>query len=243
MIRDKYDVIQIDERSWRIEDGFVRAYLFVGKKKALLVDSTNGSGNLRKVIEELTGNLPVMLVNTHADSDHIGCNEQFEEAYMHPAEFAYYAEKSKKGDAAPKALTDGEVIDIGGRKFEVILTPGHTSGSIVLLDRENKILIGGDTILSQVFIFGRVRNLRAIIVSLRMIEKCYWDAFDIVYASHGDFAVDKSLLSAELECAEKCLERKIPGRNPGMIPLEPPDFKPALMYESNGVAFFDYADN
>lgn len=142
MIKDQYEVIQISENSWRIEDGFVRAFLFKGESRALLVDSTNGSGNLRKVVGELVGNLPVMLVNTHADSDHIGCNGQFEEAYMHPAEFAYYAEKRRKGDALPKTLLDGEIIDIGRRQFEIILTPGHTSGSIVLLDRENRILLG-----------------------------------------------------------------------------------------------------
>jgi len=32
-------------------------------------------------------------------------------------------------------LKDGDVFDLGDRKIEVIWTPGHTPGSIVLLDR------------------------------------------------------------------------------------------------------------
>lgn len=242
MIKDEYDVIQIDEKSWRIEDKFVRAYLFAGKTKALLVDSTNGSGELQKLVRKLAGDLPIMLVNTHADSDHIGCNGQFEEAYMHPAEFAYYVEKSRIGDAVPKALEEGDTIDLGDRQFEVILTPGHTCGSIVLLDRINRILLGGDTILSQVFIFGKVRNLRAIIASLKKIRNRYWNDFDTIYTSHGDFQVDKMLLMVELECAELHLAGKIPGKDSADIPLEPPEFRPAKIFEWNGAAFFDYAD-
>ena len=242
MMIDQYEVIQISKKSWRIEDGFVRAYLFAGNIKALLVDSTNGSGNLKSVVKELTGNLPIMLVNTHADSDHIGCNGQFEEAYMHPAEFPYYAEKSKEGDALPKALWDGDVIDIGGRKFEIILTPGHTSGSIVLLDRQNRILLGGDTILNQVFIFGKVRNLQAIISSLKKIKEVYGEAFDTIFTSHGNFQIEKKLLFTELECAELHMAGRIVGADPGAIPLEPPDFRPAQKYEWKDVVFFDYAD-
>jgi len=236
---DKYEVVQIDSNSWRIEDEFVYAYLFAGEKKALLVDSTNGSGNLKAVVESLT-KLPVILVNTHGDADHIGCNGQFEETLMHPAEFAYYAIKSKEGDAIPKPILDGEIIDIGGRQFEVIFMPGHTCGSIVLLDRKNRILIGGDTITTHTFIFGQFRNLRSIISSLERLKNKYWDAFDTIYTAHFDPQADKDLILKQLACAKAHLEGKIEGADPGPIPLEPPDFRPAKAYGLDGVVFFDY---
>lgn len=236
---DSYEAVQIESNSWRIEEKFVRAYLFIGEKKALLVDTTNGSGNLKAVVESLT-KLPVVLVNTHADGDHIGCNGQFEETLMHPAEFAYYAIKSKEGDAVPKPVLDGEIIDIGGRQFEVIFMPGHTCGSIVLLDRKNRILIGGDTINDRVFIFGRFRNLRAIISSLEHLKNKYWDAFDTVYKSHSAHQADKELVLRELACAKAHLEGRLEGADPGPIPLEPPDFRPAKAYQMDGVVFFDY---
>lgn len=74
-----------------------------------------------------------------------------------------------------------------------------------------------DTILNQVFIFGRVRNLQAIISSLKKIRENYWDAFDTIYVSHGEYLVDKTLISIELECAELHLAGKIPATDPGAI--------------------------
>ncbi len=38
------------------------------------------------------------------------------------------------------------MIDLGAMKFEALLIPGHTPGSIALLDRENRLLIGGDSV-------------------------------------------------------------------------------------------------
>ena len=45
-----YEIIQIDERSWRIESGFVRALLFAGAERALLVDTANVSGPLDEAV-------------------------------------------------------------------------------------------------------------------------------------------------------------------------------------------------
>jgi glyoxylase-like metal-dependent hydrolase (beta-lactamase superfamily II) len=43
-----------------------------------------------------------------------------------------------------------EVLPIGRYRFEVLWTPGHTPGSICLLDRERRILLCGDHILEIV---------------------------------------------------------------------------------------------
>ena len=237
----KYDAIQIGENKWRIEENFVRAFLFKGGERAMLVDSTNGTGDLKAVAESLVGGMPVMLVNTHADSDHIGCNAQFEHAYMHPAEFAYYALKSKPGDAAPKPLQDGEVIDLGGKKFEVILIPGHTSGSIALLDREDRILVSGDTIVGRVYAFGLVRNVAALAASLERLAGCYWDAFDTVYPAHGNHETDKAFILKELACAKAHLAGEIEGADPGRVVLEPPDYRAAALYSLDGAGILDFA--
>jgi glyoxylase-like metal-dependent hydrolase (beta-lactamase superfamily II) len=44
-----------------------------------------------------------------------------------------------------RLLHNGDLIDLGNRKLEVLHTPGHTSDSIMLLDRENRALFTGDT--------------------------------------------------------------------------------------------------
>ena len=101
------EAVSINENSWYFSGAVGRAFLFKGEKAALLVDSTNGPGDLRGEIRKLIGDFPVILVNTHADSDHIGCNDQFETALMHPGEFAYYAAKRKEGYAVPAPLFEG----------------------------------------------------------------------------------------------------------------------------------------
>ena len=45
-------------------------------------------------------------------------------------------------------VVDGEQLDLGERKLEVIATPGHTPDSICLLDRANGLLFTGDTYYS-----------------------------------------------------------------------------------------------
>ncbi len=42
---------------------------------------------------------------------------------------------------------DGDVIDLGGFRLEVILASAHTRGSICLLERERRLLFTGDTAL------------------------------------------------------------------------------------------------
>lgn len=51
---------------------------------------------------------------------------------------------TKKGNTKYKALKDGEKIDLGDRKLIVKNFPGHTPGSITLLDKDNKFIFMGD---------------------------------------------------------------------------------------------------
>jgi glyoxylase-like metal-dependent hydrolase (beta-lactamase superfamily II) len=173
--------------------------------------------------------LPVVLVNTHADRDHFGGNAGFPAASMHPAEFANYAAQAG-GGAAVLPLWEGDVIDIGGRSFEVLLIPGHTPGSIALLDRENRILIVGDTISSDpVFIFGESRNIPAFIASLKKLEALS-GAYDLVYPSHGSFPLGKEAVTAQREAAERLLAGDLP-------PQEPPFEIPAKLYAYGSASF------
>lgn len=229
MTETKYEVIETGKDSWRIEDDMVRAFLFNGKDSALLVDTGFGTGNIRETVEELTKK-PVMLVITHADPDHIGCNTLFDKAYMHPAEYAYYYENMPP-DAVVSPLWDGDIIDLGSRRFEVVLIPGHTPGSIALLDRENRILLSGDTISeTPIFMFGEKRSVRAFIHSLEKLSGIA-ESFDVIYPSHGPFPLRTNCIEKMIAGAEKLLKGELEAQ-------EPPFELPARMYVAEGAAFF-----
>ena len=129
-----YQMIQIDTHTWRIEEACVRFFLLEGKERALLVDSSMQLRNARKIAEELTA-LPVSLLITHGDRDHVGSNADFPVFYMHSAEASYYNTQRKSGDFL--SVLDGDILDLGGRPLEIIAMPGHTPGSIAVLDRES----------------------------------------------------------------------------------------------------------
>jgi glyoxylase-like metal-dependent hydrolase (beta-lactamase superfamily II) len=58
----------------------------------------------------------------------------------------------KRWAAAPlppvKPVEAGYIFDLGGRKLEVVPLPGHTPGSIGLLDRDKRLLFSGDAVHS-----------------------------------------------------------------------------------------------
>ena len=85
----EYQIIQINHNSWRIEDSGVRFFVLTGQDLALLIDSGRNVHTARDIAATLT-NLPIMLLNTHADGDHVGSNAQFESLYMHPDEEPNY---------------------------------------------------------------------------------------------------------------------------------------------------------
>ncbi|NLL63213.1 MAG: hypothetical protein GX241_03075 [Ruminococcaceae bacterium] len=60
--------------------------------------------------------------------------------------------KVKKGKTKYEPLKDGDVIDLGDRDIIVKDFPGHTQGSITLLDEKKKIIYSGDS-CSMGFLF------------------------------------------------------------------------------------------
>ena len=123
---------KIDSTTYSIEDGFVRCFLIIGEQKALLVDSGVSGESALSIAKALTDK-PVELICTHADRDHIAGNGEFCHFMMHPSEAAnYYNMNNGTGTFIP--VEDNQILDLGRRKIRIILIPGHTPGSIALLD-------------------------------------------------------------------------------------------------------------
>lgn len=91
-------------------------------------------------------------------------------------------------------LWEGEHLRCGGFDLEVVLIPGHTPGSIALLDEKKRLLISGDSVQSgTVYLFGQGRNLPAYRASLDKLAALSY-RFDWVLPSHGEALIPASAL-------------------------------------------------
>ena len=203
-------VCEILEKTWAVEDTDVRFFIAAGEKKALVIDTGMTGLDVRAIAAELT-DLPPELVNTHADMDHIGSNDAFDSLYMHPSEYPFYLHGSGHGSALLPVF-EGSAFDLGGRVLEVIHVPGHTPGSITLLDRENRCLIGGDPIQAggAVYMFGPHRDMHAYIYGLAHVLRREKE-FDYIFPSHAKRKVHKDIIPYLIDGARRILDGKVPG--------------------------------
>ena len=137
---------RIDEHTWEGNGHLVyneSVYLLEGDDRALLIDAGTEMPHLARAAAKLTDK-PVTLALTHGHGDHVGGAVSFPEAYIHPFDTSMIGEGARHYGVAVKLLSDGEVIDLGGRQIEVLLTPGHTSGSVTFFDKERHYGFSGD---------------------------------------------------------------------------------------------------
>ena len=210
MEQEAYEVIRLPDGTIQIEEGFVRSFLITGCDKALLIDTGNGVGNLKALCESLT-ELPITLLNTHADRDHVGCNRQFDSAFMHENDWGR-ARHSLPEEYPLLPVNDGDVFDLGGRRLEVLHLPGHTPGSIALIDRDHRILYSGDSVQNgSIFMFGEGRDMEQFRGSMQKLLEMK-DCFDTVYPCHHGIPVSTDVIEPLLGGAEKALKGKLTGK-------------------------------
>ncbi|MBR3250575.1 MAG: MBL fold metallo-hydrolase [Erysipelotrichaceae bacterium] len=202
------EVIRINEETYRIEDEGVRFFLLTGKNKAMMIDSGMNTRYAKAITEELTS-LPIELLNTHGDRDHICGNGSFDKVYMSEAEKLNYIEAG--GRTSIISVKEGDVFDLGERTLKIIDNPGHTPGSIAILDEKYRVLIGGDAIQDgTIYMFGKYRNINLYVKSLRHI-KDFLKSFDVIYPSHGSFPVYPELIDKLIEGATSIINKQANG--------------------------------
>ncbi len=189
------EIIQINENTWRFEDGFVRFFLLAGKEKAAMIDSGVNSKDALEQAKKLTDK-SIMLLNTHGDGDHTSGTAGFDKIYMHKADHENCHVKERYPETVLEPVTDGDCIDLGDRLLKIIHIPGHTYGSIAILDVKNRVLIAGDSVQTgHIYMFGDKRDPDSFEASLDKLIRMK-DSFDVIYSSHDDFLLPADHIDA-----------------------------------------------
>ena len=125
-----------------------------------VVDPGGDLDQIEKAIEEL-GVTVEKIVLTHGHIDHAGGADDLRKTLGVQIEGPHLADRflldnlAKQGEAygfAAKAVTpdrwldEGETVTIGGHSFDVLHCPGHSPGSVVFVNRPQRIIMMGDVL-------------------------------------------------------------------------------------------------
>lgn len=118
-------------------------YLVEGDSAALLIDTGTTCATLGQAVAQLTSK-PLTVVLTHGHFDHADNVGFFPEIYMHPADTVLHTPSLVNYTGKICPVGDGDTFRLGGRELTALHTPGHTPGSICLVDKAAGIAFTGD---------------------------------------------------------------------------------------------------
>ncbi|HEY5692174.1 MAG TPA: MBL fold metallo-hydrolase [Cyclobacteriaceae bacterium] len=235
-----FEVYQLEDNIYAIYEPYqwqeVISYLIIGNEFALLLDTGNGIGNIKQVVNQITS-LPIRVLNTHSHYDHVGGNSDFDFIYGMDTEFT---EMRMEGlphervaeEVSPEALCkplpvgvdsakhhipayeideyveEGYQINLGNRLLEVISIPGHTPDAIGLWDKKNGLLWTGDTFYQgAIWLFAKETNMSDYKNSIKRLADISKSLKHLLPA-HNSPWVDPGLL-VELDDALTKIENEI----------------------------------
>ena len=169
---------------------------------------------------------PVLAFASHAHVDHIGSLHLYERRVGHPLEAHTFATMDDLGTLAPEfigidgavtalpspgwamaaytlvpaplteLLGEGDHVDLGDRRFAVLHLPGHSPGSIALLDEKNGDFFSADAIYDE----GLVDDIPGADIETYLRTMRRLAEFDVgtVYAGHGEIMDRKQMRDVAL---------------------------------------------
>ncbi|HAE15483.1 MAG TPA: hypothetical protein DCG51_02935 [Erysipelotrichaceae bacterium] len=226
----QYTAVQVSDHMYRINEGTgVSEYLVIGSRKAMLIDTGFGIGDLKGFIQSLT-DLPAAVYITHGHVDHASGAYGFDEVYMNPLDaelqkkqctLAYRKQMMsssgfhiRETDFLPEKtdgfrdLNDKDLVDLGDVHVLFIHVPGHTRGSMVPLILEDRTAMFGDA--SGVGTLLGLENSATVSEYLDALTymKTYESLYDTILRQHGSCWSPKELLDNNIENCRLILERK-----------------------------------
>ena len=129
--------------------------------RGAIVDPGGDLDRIEAAIAEV-GMKPEKILLTHGHIDHAGGADELRERLggipiegPHEAERPLLDNLDKQGEAygmeartvtPDRWLADGDTVDVAGHTFEVLHCPGHSPGSVVLVNRPQRFAMMGDVL-------------------------------------------------------------------------------------------------
>jgi hydroxyacylglutathione hydrolase len=141
--------------------------LYNNKDASCIIDPGCYFSNERKKLQDFIDHknlAPKFLLNTHCHLDHVFGNKFIFDTYGLPLHL--HIKEKPVLDYAPASglnwgmpfenyqgelifLEDGDLVKLGEDELQVLLTPGHSPGSICFYSKNQQFLIGGDVLFRQ----------------------------------------------------------------------------------------------
>ncbi len=148
MIFDTIPVGQIDTNCYLIGDE--------AEKVCAVVDPGGSPERVLAMIEKSGLELQMILL-THGHWDHVGAIPALLEKWPELPVYAHEKELCPADEPNPhyffphagknqRTYGEGDVLELGGLKLQVLHTPGHSGGSVVLLAED--VMLSGDTLFA-----------------------------------------------------------------------------------------------
>lgn len=194
-------------------------YLLVGKKTAALIDAGNGEASntffknaaMKEIVEGLVEERELKVILTHNHWDHIGLLVDENGYDVIPKDTPVYIGENDLDSLAAKVkeryqvlpLADGDKIEAGGRTLDIVNLPGHTDGSLLMIDYKDEIIFSGDTIGSGTVWLLSDHNLKDYNFSIRRCAAIVANMKDPVFYAGHRWQQYEAVASAASVCVEE----------------------------------------
>jgi glyoxylase-like metal-dependent hydrolase (beta-lactamase superfamily II) len=164
-------------------------YLLVSAGEAAAIDVSEAYDEVGSILDGMGIGLKYLLI-THAHKSHLQALPDLKNKYggtfcLHEYEY----EVLKESDTAPEPdrfLKDGEILQLGDIEIEVILTAGHTKGSVSYYVKKANALFSGSSFLKKGY--GKIWGPKSMSLMLFSLKRLSYNipSETTIYTGSGD---------------------------------------------------------